>query len=189
MIHDRHHRHQPAISAQSRRCADGCSCRMTPQATSRADPVCATGCIRACMHVLLECHGSFRCFSEKSMATRPSMFMAEGGHASLHCRLLASGITMSQQIGPGCRRCQCPCGYGYVIIHTYNVPVQRRRGASRQPNAYRLSRGGEPPGHRLETPIAQELQASERARSESWKKPRCGTRAHAPSRTARTTIA
>ena len=20
---------------------------------------------------------------------------------------------------PGCRRCQCPCGYGYVIIHTY----------------------------------------------------------------------
>ena len=20
--------------------------------------------------------------------------------------------------GPGCRRCQCPCGYGYVIIHT-----------------------------------------------------------------------
>ena len=26
------------------------------------------------------------------------------------------------QVGPGCRRCQCPCGYGYVIIHTY-IPV------------------------------------------------------------------
>ena len=24
-----------------------------------------------------------------------------------------------QTRGPGCRRCQCPCGYGYVIIHTY----------------------------------------------------------------------
>ena len=22
-------------------------------------------------------------------------------------------------VGPGCRRCQCPCGYGCVIIHTY----------------------------------------------------------------------
>ena len=22
-------------------------------------------------------------------------------------------------VGPRCRRCQCPCGYGYVIIHTY----------------------------------------------------------------------
>ena len=22
-------------------------------------------------------------------------------------------------VGPGCRRCQCPSGYGYVIIHTY----------------------------------------------------------------------
>ena len=35
--------------------------------------------------------------------------------------------------GPGCRRCQCPCGYGYVIIHTYGVACVERTACCRIP--------------------------------------------------------
>ena len=49
------------------------------------------------------------------------------------CKVLSGVVVMSTpvhrgavahayrplHIGPGCRRCQFPCGYGYVIIHTY----------------------------------------------------------------------
>ena len=41
-----------------------------------------------------------------------------GGTAGLWLRL-APARAFESSVGPGCRRCQCPCGYGYVIIHTY----------------------------------------------------------------------
>ena len=34
-------------------------------------------------------------------------------------RALAPARAFESSLGPGCRRCECPCGYGYVIIHTY----------------------------------------------------------------------
>ena len=34
----------------------------------------------------------------------------------------------TQKLGPGCRRCQCPCGHGHVIIHTYiHTYIQKHR--------------------------------------------------------------
>ena len=32
---------------------------------------------------------------------------------------LALARVFESSVDPGCRRCQSPCGYGYVIIHTY----------------------------------------------------------------------
>ena len=39
-------------------------------------------------------------------------------------------------IGPGCWRCQCPCGYGYVIMHTYTENFNNKKHrTSRQTQA------------------------------------------------------
>ena len=32
---------------------------------------------------------------------------------------LAPAHAFEGLIGPGCRRCQCPCGYSYIITYTY----------------------------------------------------------------------
>ena len=47
----------------------------------------------------------------------PRMCPECAGHARQ--QLPCSPVHMQRSNGPGCRRCQCPCGYGYTYIHTY----------------------------------------------------------------------
>ena len=70
--------------------------------------------------------------------------------AQLGCdRGLHQHVPLRVPVGPGCRRCQCPCGYGYVIIQPY-IPWEVKEevtapgiilGARREPHGTRGAAG------------------------------------------------
>ena len=55
-------------------------------------------------------------------ATPTCIFSPSLSHPRGQADSIVQTPPFESSVGPGCRRCQCPCGYGYVIIHTC-IPV------------------------------------------------------------------
>ena len=67
---------------------------------------------------------------EKASVSDYKRFMKAVGSILYIAAVARPDIAYAAHTGPGCRRCQCPCGYGYVIIHTYIHTLARHMAGS-----------------------------------------------------------
>ena len=74
-------------------------------------------------HSVLHGENSKRLASPRNTEDRKHLQSTQSAQPT-HLTDQAPSTTFESSDGPGCRRCQCPCGYGYVIIHTTERTAQ-----------------------------------------------------------------